>query len=578
PARAVPLPLVDLSHLEPGEREAEAERLMASEAGSAFDLEHGPVLRAGLVRLGDSDHVVWLTIHHIATDGWSMGLLTRELSQLYAAFASHRPSPVPELAVQYADYAAWQRSWLSGDVLEAEVGYWRQQLAGAPPVMALPTDRPRSLARSSHSHTLPFELDEEASKGLAAIASQNGSTLFMVLLAGFNSLLARLSGENDVSVGSPIAGRTLLETEPLIGFFVNTLVLRGDLGGDPTFTELVQRFRRTVLEAHAHQEVPFEKLVEELEPERNLEHTPLFQVMFVLQNTPAREGEVEGLRLQPLTSTEGTFAKFDVNLGLVEHPDGVRGSLSTRQGLFDRTTAARWCAALGRLLRDASANPHHRLSELEALSPAECQQVLVQWNDSAEDYGSTSWLDELSRSVAQRPDAVAVSLDSKGLSYRELDRQAHRLAHYLRLHGAGPEIRVGVCLERSFELVIALLAVLRSGAVYVPLDPKNPPQRLAAMAADAGIGLLVTVRSLSEEATVLGMASEAALIRLDQEAAAIAACDSASQQLPVAIEHTAYVLFTSGSTGRPKGVAVSHEALGNRLSWSVSAYGLGHDE
>ncbi|MEM7588399.1 MAG: condensation domain-containing protein, partial [Acidobacteriota bacterium] len=318
PARAVPLPLVDLSHLEPGEREAEAERLMASEAGSAFDLEYGPVLRAGLVRLGDSDHVVWLTIHHIATDGWSMGLLTRELAQLYAAFASHRPSPLPELAVQYADYAAWQRSWLSGEVLEAEVGYWRQQLAGAPPVMALPTDRPRSLARSQRSDRCAFELAPETSRSLVELARQSGSTLFMVLLAGFQSLLGRLSGESDVNVGSPIAGRTLLETEPLIGFFVNTLVLRGDLEGDPTFSGLVLRVRRMVLEAHTHQEVPFEKLVEELEPERSLDHTPLFQVMFVLQNVPSRDGEVEGLRLQPLTSMDEGSAKFDVNLGLVE--------------------------------------------------------------------------------------------------------------------------------------------------------------------------------------------------------------------------------------------------------------------
>ncbi|MEM7586643.1 MAG: amino acid adenylation domain-containing protein, partial [Acidobacteriota bacterium] len=422
PPHPVPLAMIDLSVLAPREREAEAERLMAAEAGMPFDLELGPVLRAGLVRLGPADHVVWLTIHHIATDGWSMGLLTRELATLYAAIADDMPSPLPELSVQYADYAAWQRDWLSGEVLGGEVAYWRQQLASSSPVLALPTDRPRSEVRSSRSDIQPFVLDEASSEALSALGRHTGSTLFMVLLAGFNSLLGRLSGETDVNVGSPIAGRNLLETEPLIGFFVNTLVLRGDLDGDPSFAELVRRVRQTVLEAHAHQEVPFEKLVEELEPERNLEHTPLFQVMFVLQNLPPQEGEVEGLSLRPLSSTEGTVAKFDVNLGLVEHPNGIRGSLSTRQGLFDRTTAARWCAALERLLRDASANPDRRLSELEAWSPAERQQVLVQWNDSAEDYGPGSWLDELSRSVALRPDAMAVSLEDTGLSYRELDR------------------------------------------------------------------------------------------------------------------------------------------------------------
>ncbi|MEM7586019.1 MAG: amino acid adenylation domain-containing protein, partial [Acidobacteriota bacterium] len=374
-----------------------------------------------------------------------------------------------------------------------------------------------------------------------------------------------------------IAGRTLLETEPLIGFFVNTLVLRGDLTGDPTFRELVGRVRHTVLEAHAHQEVPFEKLVEELEPERSLDHSPLFQVMFVLQNMPPRSGDAKGLRLRPLTSgVEVGNAKFDVNLGLIEHPDGIRGTLSTRQGLFDRTTVRRWCDGLRRLLTAVAADPDQRLRDYQPWSRAERQQVLVQWNDTAVDTGRGSWLDDVFERMRQRPEAVAVTLGGSALSYRELGRRSLVLASYLKAHGVGTEDRIGVCLERSLDLPVTLLAVLRSGAVYVPLDPKNPRQRIAAMIEDAEIDLLVTVSSLVErvERAPASGASELEVIQLDRDAGAIAGVETAGD-LPAGMpESTAYVLFTSGSTGRPKGVAVDHRALTNRLRWSQSVYRL----
>ncbi|HKI01749.1 MAG TPA: amino acid adenylation domain-containing protein [Thermoanaerobaculia bacterium] len=549
------LPLADLRALPPARRQAEARRLAAAEARRPFDLAAGPLFRAALLRLDEREHAALVTFHHIVFDGWSLGIFLGELAALYAAFAAGAASPLPELPVQYADFAHWQRQWLGGEVLEAELAYWRRQLAALPPGLELPADRPRPALQSFRGTSLPIALPPELSAALGRLGRQAGVTPFMTLLAAFQILLGRLARTADVAVGTPIAGRNRRETERLIGFFVNTLVLRTDLGGDPPVRELLARVRRTSLDAYAHQDVPFERLVEELQPERDLSRNPLFQVLFALQNAPDAAFDLPGLSLRPLAEAAGETAKLDLSLSLYEGEGGLRGSLELDTDLFDAATAGRWLDGFREILEALAAGPERRLSELPWLSAAERRQVLLDGGagDTA-GAADTSLNGLIAAQAARTPDAVAVVHGGLALTYGALERRAARLARHLRALGVGPEERAGVCLERGLDLVVALLAVLKAGGAYVPLDPAYPAERRDFMAEDSGARVVLTPE------------------RLLRDAAAIAAQDDGPLPELAAPGNLAYVIYTSGSTGRPKGVAIEHRSAVALARWARAAF------
>ncbi|MFL6196132.1 MAG: amino acid adenylation domain-containing protein, partial [Thermoanaerobaculia bacterium] len=552
PAGLFQLPVVDLSALPESAREDLAPLLAGEEAGRPFDLARGPLLRGLLVRLGEGDHAVALTLHHIASDGWSMGILVREVAALYPAFAAGRPSPLPEPAVQYADFALWQRSWLQGEVLEGEIAFWRGQLAGLPPLLELPTDRPRPAARSYRGASRPASLPAGLVRQAEALARREGSTLFMVLLAAFQSLLGRYSGQDDLAVGSPVAGRNRIETEGLIGFFVNTLVLRGDLSGTPTFRELLGRARETALAAWLHQDVPFEKLVEELAPGRSLAHAPLFQVMLVLQNAPVGSLEIEDLRLRPL-SVEAATAKFDLTLALEERDGGLAGYAEHSTALWDAATIDRLLGGFERLLAAAVAGPDLRAAELPLLDDAERRQLL-EWGAVRQEFADNSTLHGRFAARARRnPEAPALTWGDAALTYGELDRRSNQLARWLRGRGVGPESRVGLRLDRSVDLVVAVLGVLKAGAAYVPLDPDSPRERQAFIVEDADIRVVVGAGEI---------AAVESLPAWDLEPLG----DASS---------LAYVIYTSGSTGRPKGALITHGNVTRLFDATEAWFGFG---
>jgi amino acid adenylation domain-containing protein len=564
---------IDLSVLSPEERDAELSRLMAEEARRPFDLARGPLLRVALVRLAAESHLALFTLHHIVSDGWSHGVLTRELGVLYEAFAAGRPSPLAELPIQYADYSLWQRERLSGAEFDRQLGYWRERLRDAP-ALDLPADRPRPGAQSFRGNTLPFEFDAELSGRLNELSRREGVTLFMTLLAAFKALLSRHAGQEDIVVGTPGAGRQLLETEGLIGFFVNTLVLRTDVSGDPTFRELLARERETALGAFTHQDVPFEMLVEELQPERSLSRSPLFQVMFALQNAPRETLELPGLRLTAVPSVSET-AKFDLTLSLGETEAGLSGSLNYASDLFDDESAARLVSHFENLLRGVVADSGQKLSALPLLSEDERRQILVGWNDARHEYPAPQCIHELfEQQVGRTPDAPAVVSEGGRLSYAELDARANQLAHHLKGLGVGPESLVGVCLERTSEMVAALLGVLKAGGAYVPLDPVYPQERVRFMLADAGVRVLLTQESLLDRLPRV----ESTVICVDWDAAAVAhesdtdPAVGATQWRAAATGDLAYVIYTSGSTGTPKGVAIEHRSVSTLLRWAHETF------
>jgi amino acid adenylation domain-containing protein len=562
------LPVVDLSAVSADEREARVRELAIEEARTPFGLSAGPLLRAKLLRLADDDHVALLTLHHIVSDGWSMGVLINEVAALYRAFANGEPSPLPDLPVQYADFAAWQRNWLQDEELEKQLAYWKDQLAGAPPLLELPTDRPRPAVQSSNGATYSFVLPKELSASLKALGQQEGVTLFMTLLAAWQVLLARYSGQTDLCVGTPIAGRTRAELEPLIGFFVNTLVLRANLAAAPRFRDVLRQVRETALNAYAHQDLPFEKLVEVLAPERNLSHTPLFQVMLVLDNAPLGTLELPGLTLHPVDAESGV-AKFDLTVSLRETPDGLAGSLEYNTDLFDEGTIERLAGHFETLLAGLVADPEQRWTQLPLLTPAERQQLLVDWNQTRAAFPDTVGFHQLvEEQAAQRPDAVAVVFEQVQLSYAELNARANQLAHYLGRLGVGPEGLVGIATERSLELVIAVLGVLKAGAAYVPLDPSYPPERLAFMLQDSGVAVLLTQAHLLERLP----AHSAQAVCLDSDWPTIAQQPVSNLHLPISPEHLAYVIYTSGSTGQPKGAQLRHRGLCNLSRWQRGAF------
>jgi amino acid adenylation domain-containing protein len=550
------LPVEDLSGLSEADREAAVGQHAGEEARRPFDLAAGPLFRAALLRLGAEEHVLLLSVHHIVADGWSMGVLYRELSALYGAYRAGGESPLPELGVQYADYAVWQREHGEGEALERHLAYWRERLAGVPELLELPTDHPRPAAQTFRGAHEQVELPLALLEGLDALGRSEGATLNMTLLAAFQVLLSRYSGSEDVVVGTPAAGRTRKETEPLIGFFVNTLVLRTDLSGDPSFRDVLRRVREATLGAHEHQEVPFERLVAALRPERSMSHSPLFQVMFALQNAVDRGVELPGLEASPV-GAELESAKFDLFLTFRATPRGLRARLNYSTDLFERGTAERMLGHLARVLEQVAADADVPLSRVELLGEAERARLLALGEGAAPEFPRATVDALFAQAAAAAPQAVALAWQGGEMTYAELDRRANRLAHHLRRAGVAAGTRVGVCLERGPEMVVALLAALKAGAAYVPLDPAYPAERLAFMLADTAVPVLVTESALADRLP----AHAARVVRVDADAAAIAAEPADAPAAGTDPEAVAYVMYTSGSTGRPKGVEVPHRAV-----------------
>ncbi len=566
PTLKMSLSVVDLQALPVVAQSVEVQRLALEEAQSPFDLRNGPLLRVTLLRLVAEEHVLLVTMHHIVSDGWSMGIFIREFATLYEAFSMGGASPLPQLPIQYADFAHWQRQWLSGEVLENHLTYWKQQLTGAPPLLELPTDRTRPPMPTYWGTHYSFVLPKTLTERLNGLSQREGGTLFMTLLAAFVTLLSRYSDQEDIVVGSPIANRNRREIESLIGFFVNTLVLRTNLKGNPSFLELLQRVRQVALDAYAHQNLPFEQLVDALQPERNLSHSPLFQVMFVLQNAPMGKLELPGLTLTPM-AMEIVTAKFDLTLSMTETDQGLRGTLEYNSDLFDRTTMTKMAKHFQTLLEAIVANPQQRISELPLLSEAERHQLLVEWNDTQAKYPQDQCIHQLFEAQAeQTPEAVAVVFEDSLLTYQELNARANQLAHHLQFLGVGPEVLVGICTERSLEMVVGLLGILKAGGAYVPLDPAYPQERLAFMMSDAQVPVLLTQERLVENLPE----HWARVVCLDSDWGTIS---QESQDNPVSgiePESLAYVIYTSGSTGKPKGVLVSHYNVARLLAATQS--------
>ncbi|HEV2734414.1 MAG TPA: amino acid adenylation domain-containing protein, partial [Longimicrobiaceae bacterium] len=558
----VALPLVDLSRLDAAERERTARALADEEAARPFDLRRGPPLRAMLLRLDGEDHALGLTLHHVVTDGWSMGVLFRDLSALYAAETGSSGAALPPLPLQYADFAVWQRLRLRGETLERELDFWRERLAGAPALLELPTDRSRTAARGRRGGRVELAVPAAVAAALHRLGRAEGSTPFMTLLAAFQLLLSRHAGQEDVVVGTPIAGRTHAELEALVGFFVNTLAVRADLGADPTFREHLRRTRTAVLGAFEHQEVPFERLVEALEVERSLGHTPLFQAMFAVRDDAARL-ELAGAATEVEELWTGR-AKFDVSLALRGGPAGYAGSLAYDADLFDRETAARMAASFARALAAVAAAPDVRVSALPLLGEAERRQVLEEWNLPPRPCPAESVHELFATQAARTPDAPALRFGGETLSYAELYRRALTLAAELVARGVGPDARVGLLVERSAVMVVGMLAVLQAGGAYVPLDPEYPAERLAFLLADADVRVLVAQEPLA--GLVPEFRGEVVLLNGGTEHGAEEA-GAVPHSRTFALSHSsspdslAYVIYTSGSTGRPKGVAVPHRGI-----------------
>ncbi|HIK04822.1 MAG TPA: amino acid adenylation domain-containing protein [Trichormus sp. M33_DOE_039] len=569
PSVTITLPVVDLQDLSDQEQAFRVQQLVQQEAHTPFDLQQPPLIRGQILCLGETSHVLLLTVHHIVVDGWSMGVFIQELSSLYPAFVIGQPSPLTELSIQYADFAVWQRQWLSGEVLNTKLNYWRQKLAGAPPLLELPTDRPRPPVETFRGGSYTFTLSSQLTQQLVNLSQKSGVTLFMTLQAAFVTLLHRYTSQDDILVGTPIANRNRQEMEPLIGFFVNSLVLRTKLNGNPKFSELLKQVQQVALEAYENQDVPFEQVVEALQPERNLDHNPLFQVMLVLQNAP--KGTPKLLDLE-LTSIEIDFAtaKRDLTLTCVETEEGLGGVWEYNSDLFDESTIIRMAEHLQTLLTAVVVNPHQQIADLPILTEREKQQLLVEWNDTQKEYPSELCLHQLFEAQVQRtPNAIAVVFADQYFTYSQLNARANQVAHYLQSLGVGTEVLVGICAERSLDMVVGLLGILKAGGAYVPLDPAYPRDRLEYLLADSQVPVLLTQSHLLE---ILPEHEQA--ICLDTDWQAISQHSQANPVSQVKSTNLAYVIYTSGSTGKPKGTMILHQGVVNYLSWCTEAYAV----
>ena len=557
PEVTLELPLVDLSGKAQADSDAEALRLIQHEVRRPFDLSQGPLIRSLLVRLDDEEHILLVTMHHIVTDGWSVGIFQRELSALYQAAITGEDPNLPELPIQYPDYSSWQRRWFAGELYESQLSYWKKQFDPLPPGLELPTDHPRpnvqahrAFRGAHHTICLPRQLTSD----LKNLSHQQGVTLFMTLLAAYEVILHRHSGEVDIVVGTPMAGRQMPETEHLIGLFINTLPLRTNLAGDPSFAEILGRVRASALGAFAHQDLPFERLVKELQPERTLARNPLFQVMFVLQSEEILPLEFPGLVTEHFR-VGNTMANFDLTLDVVERDGQLVCLFESNADLFESATIERLMGHFQTLLEGAVANADQKISLLPMLTETERRQLLVEWNDTSTDYPNQKSIQELfEQQVVDTPDAVALICEDRQVTYRELNSRANQLAHYLRTRGVGPDTRVGLCLQRSPEMIFALLGILKAGGAYVPLDPDYPQARLAFMLQDAQVPVLITERGLAKNLPL----STAEVIYVEELSATIELESTNNPETLTNADNLAYVMYTSGSTGQPKGVAVTH--------------------
>jgi iturin family lipopeptide synthetase A len=566
PSLSVELPVTELSHLPELEREVEAQRLARQEARQPFDLARGPVFRAKLLRLASQDHVLVFNMHHIVCDAWSIGVLVREVSAIYNNFSNGQPSLLPELDIQYADFSAWQRELLSGPLLDEQLEYWKRKLAAVEP-LNLPTDRPRAGIQRPDGATTRFTVPKELTESLKVLSRKQTATLYMILLAAFQALLGRYSGQSDIAVGSPIAGRLRTETEALIGVFINTLVLRTDLSSQPDSMELLQQVKETTLEAYAHQDVPFERLVEVLLPQRDLTQMPLFQVLFVFQNVPFTALELGAAKMLPFDVDNGA-AQFDVTLMLEETSSGMEGSIAYNKGLFDAATMRRMIEHYQMLLSGVVENPKQPIAWLPLLTANERKQVTEEWNRTEAQYPLNKCLHEIFEEQVERtPRAVAVVDEDRELSYEELNRRANQIAHYLRKLGVGPDVIVGLCMERSVEMVVGLLGVLKAGAAYMPLDPEYPAERLTYMLQDAQLKFLLTQERLQD--IFAGFTGSMICVDTQRLGKILEESDANPDGSNVDPENLAYVLYTSGSTGRPKGVGMTQGPLCNLVAWQL---------
>ncbi|HZC76174.1 MAG TPA: condensation domain-containing protein, partial [Ktedonobacterales bacterium] len=563
---------------------SEEELAAALRRGAAvgFDLSSEPPLRGHLFALSERTHVLLLLLHHIAGDGWSLAPLLGDLARCYAARRSGQAPGLAPLPVQYADYTLWQREVLGQEsdaesAIARQLGFWRDYLGGLPEAIELPSDRPRPAVASHRGEVVGLRLSRELHAGLVGLAREGGASLFMVLQAGLAALLTRLGAGSDIAIGSPIAGRTDSALDDLVGFFVNTLVLRTDTSGNPSVRALIGRVRAGNLVAYSHQELPFERLVEVLNPARSLSHHPLFQVMLAFQNTAAARFDVPGLatRFEPVATAT---AKFDLSVSLSEEraadgtPVGIVGGIEYATDLFDRAGVEALAGRFVRLLEAAVAQPEGSIGSLDLLGREERDTILQVWNDTARPVASATLPELFAAQVAHTPDAVAVVFEDHSLTYGQLDARANRLAHHLHGFGVGPEVVVGLCLDRSPDMIVGLIGILKAGGAYLPLDPHYPQERLAFMLADAGARVLVTHSTLLDR---LG-AHDAAIVRLDADAAVIAAEPASVPAVALDPQNPAYVIYTSGSTGTPKGVVVEHASLANKLLTLGRDFSVGH--
>ncbi|MBD6618563.1 amino acid adenylation domain-containing protein [Komarekiella sp. 'clone 1'] len=557
PSLKLSLSTVDWQKNVDSQGELAIRELLTQESQRPFDLIHGPLLRAKLLRLTQQEHILLLEMHHIISDGRSVEIFLQELALLYKAFLTGSSSPLPEVSIQYKDFAYWQRQWLQGEILQTQLSYWKQQLEGVPAALQLPTDRPRPTVQTSHGAQQSIELSETVIEQLKAIARQKGITLFMLLLAAFQTFLYRYTGQNDIAVGTPVANRNRDEVKGLIGFFVNTLVLRTDMSGDPTFDELLTRVKKVALGAYTHQDLPFDQLVEALQPERDTSRTPLFQVMFNVQDY-SQLPEMPGLALS-LLKIETKTAQFDLSLSIEIAEERVMASFEYNTDLFDATTITKMLRHFQNLLSSITANPQTRLSNLPLLSATDRQELLELSTNKSPILNSQPECihQQFEAQVERTPNAVAVVFQNQYLTYRELNQRANQLAHYLKTLGVKPEVLVGICIERSLEMLIGLLAILKAGGAYLPLDPAYPKERLALMLKDAQVSVLLT---LSVQLDTLPE-HQSQVICLDTDWQAIS---QESQENPIhqtQPENLAYLIYTSGSTGTPKGVMIQHRSL-----------------
>jgi amino acid adenylation domain-containing protein len=550
---------VDLISLSPANREAEARRLAAEEARRPFDLKRLPLFRIKLLRLSATEHILVLTAHHIIFDAWSVAVFFRELAALYRCLQAGKPPDLPEPPVQYADFTVWKQERLQS--LDKELAWWKKRLRGNPPPLELPADRPRPALRSYRGAVESLAVNAALREPLQELSRRENATPFMTLLAAFQILLFRYSGQEDILVGAPVAGRNWTETEQLIGLFSNTLVMRGDLSGNPTFRDFLGRVREMAVDAYVNQDVPFERLVEELRLAQSLSRSPLFQVMFAFERAPLESVDWPELTISQLPLDCGT-AKCDLMLDLVEGSSDLTARIEYSTDLFDSSTIRRMLAHFHALLEGITADPDRRLSDLPLLTASERHQLFVEWNRTQTDYPREKTLHELFEAqVARSPDAVAAALAGQQVTYRELDQAASQVAHHLRALGVGPDTSVGICLDRSVKMIIGLLGILKAGGAYLPLEPTYPKERLAFMLEDSRSSLVLTQRRLLDALP----RRAARLVCLDSDWNSIASASPEKIPPSAGSEQLAYVIYTSGSTGRPEGVQIPHRAVVNFL-------------